>query len=229
MKYIINVDNFEGPLDLLHQLIEKRKLSINKISIANITDGYLQYLKKLERFNAEEVANFIYVASILVLIKSKSLLPILEYTKEENVDIDELEARMKLYGFIKNNVVPHFDKWVKTGAIISRYKRDIVYEFRPDETCSLKSVHTSALSALKELSFVKKEPEKRVRKNISIESIINKILAQISERREISFNAIINQKEKLENIISFLAILELIRKEVLTLEEKGDDILISKV
>lgn len=88
-------------MDLLLSLIEKRKFSINDVSLAEITDQYVEYLKKLQNFPIEEVTFFIVIASTLMLIKSRSLMPGLELTDEEEQSIEELEERLKLYRRIR--------------------------------------------------------------------------------------------------------------------------------
>src|ERR1035437_249368 len=110
----IKTTSFEGPFGLLLTLVEKRKLFINDVSLAQVTEDYLNYMNKLgglsSSFLPAEISSFILVASTLLLIKSKSLLPSLDLTKEEEGDIRSLEERLRLYelftrlsGNIKNN------------------------------------------------------------------------------------------------------------------------------
>ena len=81
-KYELRLDNFEGPLDLLCYLIDKNKMDIYKVSISDITDQYIQYLKTQEELNLEIASEFLVMASTLLLIKSKGLLP--KEDEEEN-------------------------------------------------------------------------------------------------------------------------------------------------
>src|SRR3989344_4185467 len=111
--YTIKTGNFEGPFGLLLDLVEKRKLFINDVSLAAVTEDYLSYMNKLggqTSLGSGEIASFILVASTLIIIKSKSLLPNLNLTMEEEGDIKNLEERLRLYelfmklgGNIKNN------------------------------------------------------------------------------------------------------------------------------
>ena len=73
--YQIKTEVFEGPLELLLDLVEKRKLFINEISLASVADDYITHLKTFEKMPVDFVSNFLIVASTLILIKSKSLLP----------------------------------------------------------------------------------------------------------------------------------------------------------
>src|SRR3989344_5157057 len=89
------LEQFEGPLDLLLQLIEQQELDITTVSLAKVTDQYLQYLEELERIVPEEVADFLLVASKLIYLKSKYLLPDLAVADEQ--DSGDLERQLKMY------------------------------------------------------------------------------------------------------------------------------------
>ena len=93
----VRVGEFEGPLELLLDLIEKRKLHISDVSLSQVADEFIEYTKSIEDFPIADSADFILVASTLLLIKSKSLLPNLELTVEEEENIGELEKRLALY------------------------------------------------------------------------------------------------------------------------------------
>ena len=95
-SYTIKTSIFEGPFSLLLYLVEKRKLFINDLSLVEVTEDYLNYLNSLEKLNPEEVSNFLIVASTLLLIKSKSLLPTLNLTDEEKLSkIDKIKREIK--------------------------------------------------------------------------------------------------------------------------------------
>src|SRR3989344_7803810 len=95
MSYHVKTDNFQGPLDLLLSQIEKRKLPINEISLSKVTDDFISYIEGEEKFPIALSAHFILIASTLLLIKSKSLLPTLELSGEEQGNIEDLERRLK--------------------------------------------------------------------------------------------------------------------------------------
>ncbi len=100
-NYQIKTDVFEGPLELLLDLVEKRKLFINEISLAQVADHYIAHLKQFEKMPVDFVSNFLIVASTLILIKSKSLLPSLDLSEEEKTDVRDLELKLKIYKKIK--------------------------------------------------------------------------------------------------------------------------------
>ena len=160
-EYIISLEQFEGPLDLLHQLIEQRKLQINTISLAKITEEYMAHVREMEDVQAEEVARFMYIASILILIKSKSLLPMLEYTKEEETDVAELEDRITLFEYIRTHAVPALRQWKKSAWIAQPPKNTQQIAFNPDNSCTLKGLRHNAEKVLQELSFLREPPRKK--------------------------------------------------------------------
>mgnify|MGYP001575116722 FL=1 len=100
MTYTLKTAQFEGPFDILLDLIEREKLSINEIALAQVADGFFQYIK-IEAVAHEEFAAFLVVASTLMLIKSRSLLPGFHITKEEEKSIKELEERLEIYKRIR--------------------------------------------------------------------------------------------------------------------------------
>ena len=104
--YQVKAGSFEGPLELLLSLIENRKFFVNEISLAEVTNDYIGYIKSITNVSNDkhiaDVSYFILIASTLILIKSKSLLPNLELTEDENEKITDLEQRLKLYQIIKN-------------------------------------------------------------------------------------------------------------------------------
>ena len=106
--YTVKTEAFEGPLDILLSLIEKRKLHINDVSLSKVADDFIAYINSIEEFPLEESADFILIASTLILIKSKSLLPTLDLSIEEEEDISTLEDRLREYQKIKELKPIHF-------------------------------------------------------------------------------------------------------------------------
>jgi len=229
-EYLVSLEGFEGPLDLLHQLIEKRKLQINTISLAKITADYMAHIRAMAVTPAEEVARFVHIASILILIKSKSLLPILEYTNEEEVDVVELEDRMKLFDYIRERVVPVLAVWQRRSFAISAPSVAERIAFRPDNSCTMKGLRRNVGVVLDGLSFLREPPQKKVGTKVRIEEVIERVLATVTERVSVSFQTMSAHADKQETIVSFLAVLELMRKNLLTATQGShfDDIVMRK-
>ena len=93
--YAVKIEHFEGPFDLLLQLIEGEKLDITQISLGKITDEYLEHLNDLDA-RSHDVAEFLVIASRLIYIKSKAIIPTLP-TAEEEEEIEDLENKLREY------------------------------------------------------------------------------------------------------------------------------------
>ena len=101
-EFAVKAQTFEGPLVVLLELIEKRKLHINEISLAQVTNDFLEYIGALEQKDLGKLTEFISVASTLILIKSKSLLPNLDMSEDEQSEVEDLELRLKLLQIFQN-------------------------------------------------------------------------------------------------------------------------------
>ena len=92
-KYAIKIENFEGPLDLLCHLIDKNKMNICDVKISEITDQYIDYINEMEALNLEITSEFLIMASTLLYLKSKTLLPV-ETEEKEELSEEELLRRI---------------------------------------------------------------------------------------------------------------------------------------
>lgn len=228
MSFTIKTQSFEGPLDLLLDLIEKRKLFISDISLAKVTDDFIEHIRQFENMPMGESAHFILVASTLLLIKSKSLLPELNLTEEEKGDIQNLEVRLKIYKRIKDASV-HIQKMFGEQIIFPQSQsRPVTPVFAPDATFTLEK----ALFLLKDLinKLPRKEilPKVLVSKVISLEDMIGTLTNRITSHLRMSFKEFTKERRanRVNVIVSFLAMLELVKEGVVhvTQENHFDDI-----
>ncbi len=228
MAFTVKTQSFEGPLDLLLDLIEKRKLFISDISLAKVTDDFIAHVRSFEQMPMGESAHFILVASTLLLIKSKSLLPELSLTEEEKGDIHDLETRLKIFKRIKDASV-HVSRLFGAEMIFPQSSaRPIQPVFAPAPEFTLEK----ALYSLKDLinRLPKKEslPKHVVQKVISLEDMIGTLTNRITSSLRMSFKQFTGEHkgEKVNVIVSFLAMLELVKEGVLqvTQERQFDDI-----
>ena len=226
----VTTEIFEGPLDLLLQLIEKRKLHINDVSLAHITDDYLTHIEKLTAFPLGQVAHFILIASTLVLIKSRSLLPTLTLSEEEEEDIESLERRLKEYRRIKE-LSEYVGTQFNTNVIFAApYRSHVAPVFSPTSKVSLQ--HLSAIIKQFLHSLPKKEiiPQVVVQKMISLEDTITSLTRRIQKDLKLHFNdfACADKADKISIVISFLAVLELVKRGVVAVKQDKyfEDILI---
>ena len=229
--YTIKTAGFEGPFALLLALIEKRKLHINDVSLAEVTEDYLAHIKKLGGLTPAEISSCVLVASTLLLIKSKSLLPNLDLTSEEEGDIHSLEERLRLYEiFIKlgGNIKSSFGKKIIFAPQERSARKNSVLIFLPDEQITKESMMTFAQGVLGAMPKKVFMPEVEVRQVVSIEEMIDKLTERIKSAVQMSFKKNFGGN-KIETIVGFLAMLELIRGGILDANQEEDDIIITKL
>jgi len=231
MPFTIKTHTFEGPLDLLLDLIEKRKLFISDISLAKVTDDFIAHIKKFEKMPMGESAHFILVASTLLLIKSKSLLPELNLTDEEQGDIRDLEARLQIFKRIKEaskGIATLFGEQVIFPQSQSQPIQPVFAPPGNNSNGQPELTLEKALASLREIinKLPKKEnlPKHIVKKVISLEDMIGTLTTRITRHLRMSFKEF--TKEHKENrvnvIVSFLAMLELVKNGVLMVSQESN-------
>ncbi|MBX4197779.1 segregation/condensation protein A [Candidatus Parcubacteria bacterium] len=224
----IKTEHFEGPLDLLLNLIEKHKLFINDISLSKVADDFIAHTKEMGNFPIAESAQFILIASTLLLIKSKSLLPTLDLTEEEETSIHDLEERLKLYQRIRDLSTHVHERFGKNISFEKNSSRIITPVFSPDESMTIPNLLTSIKSVLVNLPKKEVLPKAVVRQVVSLEDMIESLTDRIKTSMKMSFKdfAGVGKKEKVHVIVSFLAMLELVKQGVVDAvqHEDSDDI-----
>lgn len=214
--YTVKLKQFQGPLDLLLQLTEEKKLDITEISLAKVTDQYLTYLKKIESIPLEDLANFLGIASRLILIKSRMLLPSLELTEEEEEDIEALKRQLEEYKKFKNLAKKIEEIANNKNIAYSREKyQELKPIFYPPEKFNLENLKIAFKKVLEEIAFLQKLPEESIGLKISIEEKIKNIQEELSKRIKTTFQDVIKKsKSKIDVIVSFLALLELVKQKL---------------
>lgn len=233
MSYVFKQEKFEGPLELLLELIEKEELSITEISLAKVSDEYLSYVRGLGKINPDELAEFLVVAAQLMLIKSRSLLPQLQLDEEEQASIEELEHRLALYKRIRE-LSKELQVRSKEGLHI--YVRESFLgmppTFFPPSHTGLDHIKAAFESFLAALPKLEKLVEERIKKVVSLEEKISHIRSFLNNVVERAFSDILRgTKERTDVIVSFLAILELARQRFVDLDQERPfgDIVIKRI
>lgn len=228
MEYQIKTEVFEGPLDLLLDLVEKRKLFINEISLAQVADDYVAHLRQFEKMPVDFVSNFLIVASTLVLIKSKSLLPTLSLTEEESQDIDDLEQRLKEYQKIRELAVHVREKFGTNMLFPKCQSKERTVVFTPSEEISTTSIFDAMRDVIAHFPKKVTLPKVLVKKVVSLEDMMNRLATRITSNLKMSFRefAGVGKEEKVNVIVSFLAMLELVKQGMIavTQMDHGEDI-----
>lgn len=218
---------FEGPLDLLLHLISKNKINIYDIPIAEILEQYMVHIEEMKKMDMELTSEFLAMASYLLYIKSKMLLPKHEDEEEEKDPREELVARLVEYQKYKN-VLPRFKELFEEGkTTFVKDADDIIFDpiYKKNHTLDeLYGAYNSVLLRAKRRippsvsSFTKVVG----RKIVSVNSKIVFILKNLLRKKENSFKAIIcKSKSKSEVVATFLAFLELIKADRIKVSDNG--------
>lgn len=211
--FAIKTPVFEGPLELLLDLVEKRKLLINDISLAEVTDEYMKQVAIMQEMSLPGTANFIVLAATLLLIKSKSLLPVLNLTEEEESSIEDLEDRLKLYQIYREGakqVTENFGSKVIHGRQFSTNSKPL---FILDKFCELTTLKEAMYRVINELPVTEHKPKVQVRKVISLEEMIDRLHHRIEQQVKLKFSDLLeNDLERTTIIVGFLAILESVKQ-----------------
>lgn len=216
---------------MLLELVEKRKLLINDISLAAVTDEYMAHVARMQESSLQDTANFVALAATLLLIKSKSLLPVLELTDEEEGSIEELEERLRLYQIYRNvslSIMDIFGVRVMHERGYSPLEKPV---FKPDEFCTAPSLLAAMRSVLSELPVKIEKPRVQVKKVISLEEMIDNLHRRIEKQLKLKFSELVSGSvEKHTYIVGFLAVLESVKQGSILVTQLGrfDDIEIER-
>lgn len=228
--YKIKIDNFEGPLDLLCHLVEKNKMNIYDISINEITDQYINYINSMQEMNLEVTGDFLIMASNLLYMKSKILLPKEEKDEDEEDPKEELIARLVEYKKIKQII----ELMKENGEIFSKF-----HYKEPEKITFSKikpKIETPYDSSIIPSVFMRiaKENMDKINHNasdvhrliasekVTVKSKIRDILKGILKNGEIIFNKVfdIKNKSRIEVITAFMAMLELNRASKVNISQE---------
>lgn len=223
-RIAVKTSVFEGPLDLLLELIEKRKLLINDISLSNVADEFIAKINSMAELPVGETADFLALAATLLLIKSRSLLPSLALSEDEQKDIKELEYRLAVYKIVKD----------ASRGLANSLRAPMLWEgqplepeplYVPDASINLNTLRAAAQQLIDGFPKMLLLPQQVVKKIMSLEEMIEKMATRISSAFKMSFKEF-TQAEKHTTIISFLALLELVKQGMIraTQEREFGDI-----
>jgi segregation and condensation protein A len=234
-EFKIKTGEFEGPLDLLLDLIEKRKLHINDVSLSQVADDFISHTKTYENFPIADSADFILIASTLLLIKSKSLLPSLELTLDEKGSIEDLEKRLALYQRFKELSKNISEMYGKNPLYFADERRSVYRVFAPTNEITKEGVLASIRNVL--LSVPKHEQLAKVivQKVISLEEMIESLTERVNKSIKMSFHdfsrqnfssksggqARLSESDKITIIVSFLAMLELVKQGIVRVSQEN--------
>lgn len=236
-QYAIKIDNFEGPLDLLCHLIDKNKMNIYDIRISEIADQYIEYINKAEEMNLEITSEFLIMASTLLYIKSKGLLPKQEEPEEELTE-EQLIARIieyKKYKEITNKLRENYNEFsgrlFKLEEEIKLPKQQLEKEYKKEilEELYLKMVNRNKNRLNQNADNIKKIA---ITDTYTVASKVKEMFKELIKRPRFVFNRLysLSKCNKEEVVTAFTGLLELERRDKVraTQEELFGDIIVEK-
>ncbi len=236
-KYAIKIENFEGPLDLLCHLIDKNKMDICDVKLNEITEQYIEYINKMEEMNLEITSEFLIMASTLIYIKSKKILP---QDNEETEEISEEELLRRIIEYKKYKEITKSLKSMYENSSIRYYKIPETIEL-PKQKLEREYCSEDLSKAYAELVQRNKDKQNENAKNIdkiaitdtyTVASKVKFMLKELMRKPKFVFNTLFSLQtcNKEEVITAFSGLLELSRrsKVITTQEELFGDISVEK-
>lgn len=227
-EHLVKTMDFEGPLDLLCYLVQKNKLEIDKISISEITDEYLEYIYARKKLNLEVATEFIVMASTLIYIKSKKMLPRKEEEAEEEISEEELKRKILEYKKYKE-----ISKQMEERYNLFNYRKNKVPEeikYSKKEFSGIYIPYTLT-RAYKEqiLKYNEKENANKeniekliIKEKVTVKSKLKEILNVFKKVNRFVFNKLFAKEErsKAEIVAAFLGILEMSNRDKVTIHQE---------
>ena len=227
-KYSLKLENFEGPLDLLCHLVDKNKMDINKVKISEITDQYIEYINTMKELKLEVTSEFLVMASTLLYLKSKSLLPKVDLEGEEELTEEELIYRIieyKKYKEISKKLRNFFDEYSKRFYKFEE-KIDLPNRKLEEEYSSLQisDAYKNLIERNKEkINKNAVDIEKiAIAEKVTVASKVKDIFKELSNRPKFVFNklCLTNKYNKLETVTAFSGVLELNKQKTILTEQE---------
>ena len=232
----IKVADFEGPFDLLLHLIKKNKMDIYNIEIYKITNQYLRYLDEMKEMDLEITSEFIVIAATLIEIKSKSLLPKVKVEDENEEDIEN-KLKLRLIEYKQLKAVSSFfkERHINSGEIYSKKPEIIEIEeekapksnediFKNLTLIDLYNIYNNILDTYhNKQNNINVVQRKIYTDKYKVEDKMKELLDRFNNANVIEFRSIIKESEsKLETVVTFLALLELIKLRVIIAYQEGN-------
>lgn len=215
----VSVEGFDGPLDLLLELVEERKVDILTVRLGDLADEYLRRVRALDALPADEVASFLALASRLVLLKARSLLPSLEppAPEEAGEGEEELRARLLEYAAVRDRATALGDRLRSGERAFHREGGTVELPPRGGDAGALAAAWSRVLA----LATRPRDEEVEIpAERYSVEQRTAEVEELVAERGELTFSELLGDRPTLGfAIVTFIALLDLYRRLVVEFEQ----------
>jgi segregation and condensation protein A len=247
MSFQLKTSYFEGPLDLLLSLIEDKKLHVSEISLAEVTEDYITFINQFSDPEStvlsmiHDKSQFVVIAATLILIKARSLLPTMELSDEETESIDDLTERLRLYEIIVR-YGEHVRKAIGKHPVMFRGnppKEKKLPVFTPHESLTQTVLIDVLQELLQALPVAEVLPEKSMKKTLTLADVMKRVeeavqsgmfkMSEATDRYKNATDPVERREAKVFAVLSFLAILEMVKKSQVLVEQNElfQDIVVS--
>lgn len=223
MSLTFKVERFEGPLDLLLQLVEKEELDISEIALAVVAEQYVNHVQEHKgTIPPEELADFLVIAAKLVYMKSRLLIPSLE--EEELDEGPDLASQLRLYQRFMAVATKLNQRWNEGHVSFARERkiaRSLEVKFSPPERLGISELEETMRRIVARLAPVVRLPQAAIKRLVRIQDKIAELANRLRTAAKLTFSSFISKaKDRQERLVSFLALLELVKQRVVTVEQK---------
>lgn len=228
MEYAVKIDAFEGPLDLLLHLIKESKVDIWNIKIVDITDQYLNYIKSMESLNLNIASEYLVMASELMEIKSKMLLP--RYEEESNEEEEDPREQLiqKLIEYQKyKDMTKNFKELEEIRHEFYTKAPESLKKYVEEDTVISSDVTLDDLMKAFQKFIERKQLEKPLsttvtKREITVEERRTSIRNILKEKKKVDFFDLFEEVTKEYIVVTFLAVLEMAKKQELTIHQENN-------
>ena len=218
-EYELKLEDFSGPIEKLLELIEEKKLEVSRLSMAEVTADFFRYVDSLEEVSPRILADFIAVAAKLILIKSHALLPELKLKDEEELEIAELENRLKFYGEFRQAEESLKGLWQKKISFGRAYLANLPSGFYLTQKLTPSDLLKEIERMAAQLDILNPAVKQEEVKLITMEEKLSELMERLDRALENSFNNIMEGKERSEIIVLFLALLHLLKEATIKVRQ----------
>jgi len=224
MSYEVKFANFQGPFEKLLGLIEEKKLEINQISLAEVTADFLKYLEKLsaqggEKVQPELLADFISVASKLILIKSKTLLPALPISEEEDREMRDFELKLRFFQEFKQAREHIKNNWREMPLMANReFMAGSQTFFYPPAGLKTGDLRQALAKLIEGLAVFFKPAVTLKNQIVSLKQKIEEVFGRLTNET-MNFKSLHSGQSRSEVVVLFLAILHLIKDQLIRVDQ----------
>lgn len=228
MAVSFKIEHFEGPLDLLLQLVEQEKLDISHISLAAVADQFVVHMQSASSIPIEEMADFLVVAAKLVYLKSKLLMP-----EIQDVELDEgpdLETQLRMYReFVKvsHKIDVLWRSKLRSYARTKRIFRQQEVKFAPPPEVTQDLMRETMNRIILRLTPLLRLPKAAMQRVVSVQEKIKLLFTHVREKARMTFSSFVGRSAtKTEAVACFLALLELVKQRFVRVSQTDlfDDI-----